>query len=72
MLFPEFDVREIAFVLAYKKHGGSGLNVNYETVMDMEFSEIQWLLDRLNDEREREAGRYGNTLGAGGELYSKA
>ncbi len=39
--------------------------------MEMEFDEIRWLLDRLNEEREREAGLYNKPLGAGGVLYSK-
>lgn len=54
-IFPSFDVRQFAFQLLYKQHGGSGLDLNYLDVMDMEFSEIQWWVERLRDRREAEA-----------------
>lgn len=54
-LFPTFDVRGHAFHLLYKQHGGSGLDLTYHDVMDMEFNEIEWWVEQLNDAREREA-----------------
>lgn len=54
-LFPTLDVREHAFHLLYKQHGGSGLDLDYDAVMDMEFNEIEWWVEKLNNKREQEA-----------------
>jgi hypothetical protein len=43
------------FQLLYSQHGGSGLNLTLSDVMDLELCEIYWLIERLGDQRRREA-----------------
>lgn len=43
------------FQLLYTQHGGSGLNLTLSDVMDLEMDTIFWLLERLGEERRREA-----------------
>ena len=43
------------FQLLYTQHGGSGLNLTLSDVMDLELDNIYWLIERLGDQRRREA-----------------
>ena len=49
--------REAIFQLCYHQHGGSGLSFTYASVMDMPLADLQWFLDRLDDERKKEASK---------------
>ncbi len=43
------------FQLCYVQHGGSGLGLSLGEVMELEWSRIRWLLERLGAQREEEA-----------------
>jgi hypothetical protein len=46
---------EAIFQLIYHQHGGSGLQLSLTEVMDLDMDRIFWLLERLGEQREREA-----------------
>jgi hypothetical protein len=46
---------ESVFQLLYIQHGGSGLNVGLHDVMELEMKHIYWLLERLGEQRQKEA-----------------
>jgi len=50
-------VREIYFHLTYQQHGGSGLNWTPGDVDNLDLGELQWYLDRLTDQRRKEAAQ---------------
>ena len=58
-LFPELreedDLWEAIFGLLYQQHGGSGLHLGLSDIMELDLRRIQWLLERLETQREREA-----------------
>jgi hypothetical protein len=57
-LFPRIDPDELwegIFQLLYHQHGGSGLSLTLEDVMELDLDRIRWLLERLGEQREREA-----------------
>lgn len=57
-LFPPLGkdgFRELVFQLLYAQHGGSGLTLTLSDVMDLELGDIYWLIERLGDQRRREA-----------------
>ncbi len=39
----------------YTQHGGSGLALSLSDVMDLELDRITWLLERLGEQRRKEA-----------------
>jgi len=41
--------------LLYHQHGGSGLSLSLEDVMELDLDRIRWLLERLGEQRHREA-----------------
>ena len=43
------------FQLLYTQHGGSGLGLSLDEVMELEIERMRWLLERLGDQRRREA-----------------
>lgn len=43
------------FYLLYAQYGGSGLNVNYGDIQEMDIPEIQKFISRLSDMRDKEA-----------------
>src|SRR5262245_45713171 len=47
--------REAVFCLAWKSHGGSGLEISWSEVLDLKPAERDWLLKRVSDQRCREA-----------------
>lgn len=46
---------QIIFDLTYHQHGGSGLNITYSDVKNMDFAEIGWYSDTLGNRRRQEA-----------------
>jgi hypothetical protein len=46
---------EGVFQLLYHQHGGSGLQLTLTEVMDLELERMRWLLERLGEQREKEA-----------------
>jgi len=57
-LFPRIDADELwegVFQLLYHQHGGSGLSLSLTEVMELDLDRIRWLLERLGDQRQREA-----------------
>ncbi len=57
-LFPRIErewLREVTFALTYKQHGGSGLNFSLSEVLDLDFGDMLWFLERLNEQRASEA-----------------
>ncbi len=56
--FPVFDIedwRSAQFILIYSQYGGSGLQLTYRDVQEMDVTDIQWFLKRLNETRAKEA-----------------
>jgi hypothetical protein len=49
------DWRSALFFLLYQQYGGSGLHASYADLMEMELTEVLWLLERLHDMREKES-----------------
>jgi hypothetical protein len=43
------------FQLLYVQHGGSGLGLSLGEIMDLDVNRIEWLLGRMEEQREREA-----------------
>lgn len=43
------------FQLLYTQHGGSGLGLSLGEVMELEMERMRWLLERLGDQRRKEA-----------------
>ncbi|MHB1843376.1 MAG: hypothetical protein ACYCWW_00895 [Deltaproteobacteria bacterium] len=57
-LFPalaEEDLWEGLFQLLYTQHGGSGLSLTMTEAMELDLDRMRWLLERLGEERQREA-----------------
>jgi len=48
-------VREAIFQLCWVQHGGSGLGWSRAEVLDLEVAELDWWLERVADQRGREA-----------------
>jgi len=54
--FIDKDVElDIIFNLIYHQHGGSGLNITYSEVLNLDLNDIDGLAERLGDTRRREA-----------------
>jgi len=51
----EEDFWESVFQLLYTQHGGSGLHLTLSEVMELEMNRMQWLLERLGEQRKKEA-----------------
>lgn len=51
----EEEVREAIFQLCWVQHGGSGLGWSRREVLDLEVAELDWWLERVADQRGREA-----------------
>lgn len=49
------SVRQLAFDLGYRQHGGSGLGYSWDVVMEMPLADIFWNVRRLREVREEEA-----------------
>jgi hypothetical protein len=49
------DFWEGVFQLLYTQHGGSGLHLTLTEVMELELDRFNWLLERLEEQRQREA-----------------
>ena len=47
--------REGVFDLLWRQHGGSGLNVTYDQVLDMSVADHAWFVHRVREQRQREA-----------------
>jgi len=43
------------FQLLYHQHGGSGLSLNLDDIMNLDLDRIRWLIERLGKQRETEA-----------------
>lgn len=43
------------FQLCYTCHGGSGLNFTMADALELNWGKLQWWLDRLQEQRAREA-----------------
>jgi len=57
-VFPAIDQDELwegIFQLLYHQHGGSGLSLSLEDVMELDLDRIRWLLERLGEQRDKEA-----------------
>jgi hypothetical protein len=57
-LFPAIELDELwegVFQLLYRQHGGSGLSLSLTEVMDLDLERMRWLLDRLGEQRQKEA-----------------
>ena len=52
--FEREDLLTIVAELLYIQHGGSGMQLSYPAVMDMELSEILWWRQKLYDKRQEE------------------
>ena len=55
---PFFEKEELLSIVAqliYVQHGGSGMQLSYSEVMDMELNEILWWQKKLSDMRKEEA-----------------
>lgn len=47
--------REGLFQLCWQQHGGSGLAVSIHEALELPTSDRDWLLERINEQRAREA-----------------
>ncbi|HYM97539.1 MAG TPA: hypothetical protein VET26_09565 [Candidatus Sulfotelmatobacter sp.] len=57
-LFPTLEQDELwegVFQLLYHQHGGSGLQLTLTEVMELDMDRMRWLLERLGEQREKEA-----------------
>src|SRR5437879_726605 len=57
-LFSSLDGDEFwegVFQLLYHQHGGSGLALTMTEIMELELDRMRWLLERLGEQREKEA-----------------
>ena len=43
------------FQMCWRQHGGSGLGFNLQEVLDLPLDEFEWFLERIGEQREREA-----------------
>jgi hypothetical protein len=43
------------FQLLYHQHGGSGLSLSLTEAMDLDLERMRWLLERLGEQRQKEA-----------------
>jgi len=43
------------FALLYHQHGGSGLSLSLDDIMNLDLDRIRWLIERLGKQRETEA-----------------
>jgi len=43
------------FQMCWTQHGGSGLHWTRSEVLELEVNELKWFLDRISEERNREA-----------------
>ena len=43
------------FQVCWRQHGGSGLGVSMSEVLEMTISDRDWLIDRIGQQRSREA-----------------
>lgn len=48
-------MREAIFQLSWIQHGGSGLGWSRSDVLDLNLTELDWWLERISDQRGREA-----------------
>lgn len=44
-----------AFELTYQPHGGSGVHLGLDAVLDMPLDRIEWFLERIEARRDAEA-----------------
>ena len=49
------ELWEGVFQLLYHQHGGSGLSLTLAEVMDLDLERMRWLLERLGEQRQKEA-----------------
>ena len=49
------ELWEGVFQLIYHQHGGSGLSLTLPDVMDLDLDRMRWLLERLGEQRQKEA-----------------
>jgi len=54
-LLPQDELWEGCFQLLYHQHGGSGLALSLADVMELDLDRMRWLLERLGEQREKEA-----------------
>ena len=47
--------REGIFQICWRQHGGSGLGATLEEAMELIVADRDWLLERIGDQRSREA-----------------
>jgi len=43
------------FQLCWRQHGGSGLGATLDEALELEVGDRDWLLERIGDQRSREA-----------------
>ena len=43
------------FQMCWRQHGGSGLGFTMTEVLDLPLDEFEWFLERIGEQREREA-----------------
>jgi len=48
-------VREAIFQLSWMQHGGSGLAWNRSEILELDLAELNWWLDRVDEQRGKEA-----------------
>ena len=41
--------------MCWRQHGGSGLGFSLEEVLDLPVDEFEWFLERIAEQREKEA-----------------
>ena len=47
--------REALFQLCWTQHGGSGLHCSITEALDLDISERDWMLERIEEQRKKEA-----------------
>ena len=43
------------FQMCWRQHGGSGLGFSLREVLDLSLDDFEWFLERIGEQREREA-----------------
>ena len=43
------------FQMCWRQHGGSGLGFTMSEVLDLPLDEFEWFLERIGEQRQREA-----------------
>jgi hypothetical protein len=43
------------FLLTWRQHGGSGLGITWGDALELELAERDWLVERMQKQRRREA-----------------